>query len=582
MRLSSSACLVACAALLTACGGGGGGGSSPAPIVPLPSNPPASFDIANMTTNQTFEVMGNQQTSRFDLTNGTVASSQNEMSKIKVAYNASSRNYTVTLGSETGTFGPSDIKSNANGEVRYDKGDTTTGREILTLVTTPYYGSSTSNRYVGMGYWQRYSVSASQQDDRFSTFVYGQQTPLASMPRSGTGQFNIDVFGVASFTGYSPSVFQGGGTFNVDFLSGDYSAHAYTNETELLTGYSVSGGIEFTGAGKLVRDSTDFDGSVMIRTRHGTSTGELHGSFFGPTAQEVGASFSAYSLNGGRIVGSFTGQALGPSQVNLRLSDLVTNQRLWAIGNSLDVLDGPNGKGASYMSRRGPLDYNVNGSFTLGTDAPHLTFTAADKVQSEDNNFTSYVKSAGDGQGNNVYLQMYKVGAANSELVLSYVSLGRWQYSFDQMWGHEQRYQHFHYGLLSGEGLLSRRTGTANYEGVVYGAAGQEGSTDVYDVRGTSRFAVNFTDQKFNSTLNLNGTRNGSTVDFGSYDFNGALHKAGGSGVLLDNNTEYGNLDWNFYGPQGEEIGGAFWIKVPKNVRADSPLITGVTVARQR
>lgn len=172
MRLYSSASLVACAALLTACGGGGGGGSSPAPITPLPTTPPANFDIANLTTSQTFDAIGNNQEARFDLRNGTVASTASEDARLSVAYNSGSKSYTVTLGNETSSFGRDDLKSNANGEARYDKGTAATGRETLTVVTTPYMGN-TSNRYVGMGYWQRYSVVGSHQDDRFSTFVYG-------------------------------------------------------------------------------------------------------------------------------------------------------------------------------------------------------------------------------------------------------------------------------------------------------------------------------------------------------------------------------------------------------------------------
>lgn len=584
MRSVSAVCLVACAALLAACGGGGGGGgSSPAPITPVPTPPPpAGFDIANLTSNQTFDAPGNRQQAQFDLTDGTVESATSQNAQLSVAYDAAAKRYTVTLGSESSSFGAADVKSNANGEVRYETGDSATGRQLLTLVTAPYRGGA-SYRYVGMGYWQRYSVTNQMQDDVFSTFIYGQRTPASGTPRTGTAQYAIDVFGVASVPGNAPAVFQGDGSFSVDFLGGEFFVKSQMSEYNLLTGTTaIGGGMDLTSSGRLSSGSANFNGTAIVRTRMSTTTGDLTGSFFGPEGQEVGASFATSNANGASTVGSFTGRTFGTSAVNLNLANIIVTQRFRAEAMTLTYDENSlyaNGYGTQFSISALEDRTKGNLSYMAGVrSVPEVSFTDADKVQGTNANFTEYLKTV---DGHNVRLQLYKVGNANTELKLSYVTMGRWETASTQ--GPVSKvFQHFHYGLETPEDALNRRTGSARYEGVAYGVAGQRSTTDQYDVTGSSRFDVNFGDQSYTGLLALNGHRNGNTVDFGSYDFRGTLSRTINVAPFVDGIGQRGEIQWKFYGPSGDEIGGRFYVIVPESTFSGNVVVTGVTAATRR
>lgn len=582
MRYFSSACLVACAALVAACGGGGGGGGSAAPVVPLPPTPPpAAFDVANLSSDQTFDAIGNNNQATYDLAQGVVARTESQNTPLRVAYNANSKSYTVTLGTESTTFGASDIQSSANGEVNYEKGSASTERQLLTLVTTPYNGT-TSNRYVGMGYWQRYTVANQMQDDRFSTFVYGQRTPTSGMPKTGSGQYEIDVFGLSTHPGSEPSIFDGAGLFSVDFLGGEFYARAYMWESELLSGsQTVGGNISLTASGR-VSSGANFIGTAVVGTSDHTTTGEVNGSFFGPEGQEVGASFATSNDNGARAVGSFTGKLNGKSAVNFNLDNILVAHTFYGGGSIMYLRpDSSDGFGTRTADIGTIINDYADGTFTVSpgiSGLPSLKFSDANKVQSANSNFTAYL---GAHQGNDVRLQLYKIGNANSELKLSYVSLGRWEMSHF-IGVNEDVVQHFYYGFATPEGVMNRRTGSARYDGVVYGIGSHKTSGDVYDVTGSSQFNINFNDRSYNGQLALNGSNNGNTVSFGSYNFDGQLNSYGGNAPFLDQVGKRGEIVWQFYGPTGEEIGGAFHIHIQDDVFAGGALVNGVTAARRR
>src|SRR5690606_17083889 len=221
-------------------------------------------------------------------------------------------------------------------EARYEQRNAD-GVQLLTLVTTPYSGW-VSNRYVGMGYWQRYSSADARQNDRFSTFVYGLDTPASAMPRTGTARYNIDVFGVTAAPGYEPVVYQGDGSFDVDFLGGEFAAHSYLQETALLTGQGVvGGGIEMAASGRLSSGDGSFSGHVTVGSFNANTSGTISGRFFGPGSEEVGASFSTSNTDGASAVGSFTGQRSGAAGVNLRMTEIATPQVFYTQGRALLV-----------------------------------------------------------------------------------------------------------------------------------------------------------------------------------------------------------------------------------------------------
>ena len=561
--------------------GGGGGGGGPG----LPAPPATNSDIANLVVDQVFTGPGATATNEYNLTSGTTVIGSGAADTVSVDYNAAAKSYTVSVSGRSQTFGPGDVVSNARGETRFRK-DSAAGTDSLTLVTTPYTGS-TSNRYVGMGYWQRYSITGDRQNDQFATFVYGLNTPAAAMPRTGSANFAIDVFGLSSVPGFEPSILQGQGDFDVDFMAGIFSTRTYLTETGLLTGAGVvGGGIELNGAGTLSSSDATFSGSITAGSRNANLTGSLSGQFYGPGAEEIGASFSATNSDGASFTGSFTGQRGNGPAVNLTLTNVVTPELFFARGTGLfvDKIDGHTDYDVRTYRMTGQFQDRTSGNFSFGpgiSNMPGGEFTSTSIVSSSDPNFVVYEKVFGDRQ---VRLELFKVGAANTQLALTYSTLGRWK-SVERggVWTQNQHH-HFVYGIETPERLLAARTGSARYEGVVYGA-GANGTTGAeYDVRGASVFNVDFGRQTYSGDLTLNGRNGAATVDFGRYDFAGRLSSTtkDSAATITHGGATVGELVTRFFGPTGEEIGGDFDIRVPESVQAGGARIAGVTIARRR
>lgn len=580
MRILQIGLVAGATALLAACGGGGSSGGTS-----LPPTTPTNNNIAALTVSQTFTGPAAAADSEFNLTSGTTVNSRGAADTISVSYNASAKSYTVSVAGRTQTFAPADTTSSVAGETRFLK-EGSAGKDRLTLVTTPY-SSQTSNRYVGMGIWQRSNTVGDRQNDQFATFVYGLNTPASAMPRSGRANFAIDVFGLSTAPGFEPSVLQGRGNFDVDFMAGVFSTQTSLTETGLLTGSGVSGGgIELIGAGTLSSTEPRFSGNVTAGSRNAKLTGSLSGLFYGPGAEEIGASFSATNSDGASFTGSFTGQrGTGPA-VNLTLTNMVTPQLFYVQGTGL-FLDKVDGRAENQLwtyRMIGQLQDRTSGNFSFGPGLSNMAggdFTVNSIVASDDPNFTVYEKTFGN---TGVRLELFKVGSSNSQLALTYSTLGRWSSTVRSGIATTSQHHHFVYGLETPVGLLTTRTGTARYEGVVYGAGANAASGVEYDVRGTSVFNVDFSGQTYSGDLTLNGRSSSGTVDFGRYDFAGRLSSTTTATTvgLTQGGAAAGELVTRFYGPTGEEIGGDFNIFVPESVQSGRTQIGGATIARRR
>lgn len=393
MRLIRTGLIALAATTLTACGGGGGSGGG----VVTPPVAPTNSNIAALTVNQTFTGPAATANNEFNLTSGTTVNSSGAADTLSVSYDASAKSYTVSVAGRTQTFAPGDVTATATGETRFQK-EGAAGKDRLTLLTTPY-SSQTSNRYVGMGIWQRSNTVGDRQNDQFATFVYGLNTPAAAMPRAGRANFAIDVFGMSSVPGFEPSVLQGRGNFDVDFMAGVFSTQTYLTETGLITGSGVSGGgIELIGAGTLSSTEPKFSGNVTAGSRNAKLTGSLSGLFYGPGAEEIGASFSATNSEGASFTGSLTGQrGTGPA-VNLTLTNMVTPQLFYVQGTGL-FLDKVDGRAENQLwtyRMIGQLQDRTSGNFSFGPGLSNMAggdFTVNSIVASDDPNFTVYEKN---------------------------------------------------------------------------------------------------------------------------------------------------------------------------------------------
>lgn len=559
---------------------------------PAPAPPPNTV-ITDLHTSQSFNDDATRTDVAFNLTSKTTISAHAASTPLTVSYDAASNSYLVSGGGVTDMFGTGDKQAAGNvGETKYTHRDAS-GSSYLTLATTPYTASA-SNRYVALGYYQHNAVSGDRQDTIFTAFIYGFDTPASGVPRSGSATFATDVFGLESFPGAEPDVFQGHGRFDVDFVNGQFSTTTSLTRTGLISGQGVvGGGIDLTGGGKLAAANGTFSGDVVYSGGPHQISGQLSGRFFGPNGEEIGASFSGAASDGSAFNGSLTAQRdTTLTATNISFARLVTPQLFYADDTTLTVRLPTNGGPAQVSDYPGVLGSGVSrsqfndktsGNVSFGPPTSNLAggdYTVTSQVAG-DANFTSYAQKFGDQQ---TRLELYKTGSDNKELALTYASFGRYSTAIttDPFQSEIDRV-FFVYGFNSPSGLFANRTGTASYAGVVYGA-GADTTGSIYDVTGSSRLSVDFGSQTLSGSLALKGANARGSVDYGAYDFSGNLFTYSSSGtasISRGGGASIGAMLVNFYGPSADEAGGLFRLRVPDGVGANT-LITGATVAKKQ
>lgn len=592
VRTISVALLGNLALSLCGCGSDGGGGVASTPAPPVATPTPTNTSISDLRASQSFTNDAARTTLAINLTSKTDVSAQAAAVPLSVRYDASTGSYAITSGSVTETFATADKQATSSaGETKYMH---RSGSEssYLTLATTPY-SSSTPNQYVGLGYYQHNTVNGDQQGTNFTTFTYGLDTPATGVPRSGTGTFNTDVFGLESVPGAEPEVFQGRGRFDVDFANSLFSTQTSVTRTGLITGSAVvGGGIDLSGGGRLAASDGTFSGSVVYSSGSTQIGGQITGRFYGPSAQEIGASFSGSASNGSAFNGSLTGQrdtSLTP--VNISFATLVTPQLFYADSTTLTVRTPRNGGTPVVSDYPGALGNAVSrsqftdktsGNVSFGPPSSNLAggdYTVTSIVPG-DSNFTSYARTI---SGQPTRLELYKPGSGNKELALTYASFGRYSTSIDtDPLQSELDKVFFVYGFNTPSGLFANRTGTASYTGVAYGAGADQSGT-IYDVTGTSSLAVNFSSQSLSGSLTLTGKSNAGTIDYGSFALAGNLYSYNSQSVASiarAGGSSAGAALINFYGPSAEEAGGIFRLRVPDGAGANT-LINGAMVLKR-
>jgi hypothetical protein len=302
IRYASLASLAATSVILTACGGGGGGvNSTPTPTpTPTPSpTPTPNSDLIAPLTSESFANDASLGTISVSKLTGSATQDAGATS-FDISYNSGTDSYSVTDGSLSRTFGRTSIDpSQSNDRITTYKIVNGTTTDFLTL-TTPGTGTG-QTRYVGAGFWQRVTEDSSSVNGRFDAFAYGVQTPNSAVPRTGAASYDVQMLGASTFV---TNVFAlaGNGRLDVDFGSGGIYGKVNYTETNIQTGATNFGGV-MTAAAMIDAASNSFTGSLSLS---GGLDSELHGSFYGPGAEEVGAAFSSEGANAA-IVGAIWG-----------------------------------------------------------------------------------------------------------------------------------------------------------------------------------------------------------------------------------------------------------------------------------
>lgn len=568
MRYKDLLTCTAMIGLLSACGGGGGSVASTP--TPSPAPTPSNLSLADLQYSQDFANDAAGMSVVWDRTTNTGISGSAKSATMTIAYNANTNGYTISTDGYSQAFLPADQTSTDDYDTVYSSNGA-----ILTL-TAKGYDNNLVTQYVRMGLLQRNNSGGSTQNTELTSFTYGLPTDATRTPRTGTAAYNTHAFGAVSAPGVEPKAFQGSGQVDIDFVLGVFSGHSYLTEYGLVNGGGSSGGgIELTTVGQLSSSDAGLTGSAVYGGWDGTITADLTGSLYGPSGQELGATFSGQNAGGMTVTGSLVGQqdsTLTPA--NLSFANMTQQQTFYT-------------RMSEYSG--GSLTWQNSETFTYSgysSDESGGQFTIADKVPGAAN-FTTYRKTF-----NNTYygtqdvtLELYKPGVANTELPLTYASFGHWQGSLPAGYGGTVNSQWFVYGFTTPNYALANRTGTASYEGVAYGT-GLGASGQRYDINGTSRLAVNFGSDTFTGALALSGrnTTTSDLTDFGSTAFSGTINSR--SNTLTGDFSAGGAMGsaiyGQFYGPQGHEVAGTFTFNAPQGGIAAGTYLSGAFAATQK
>lgn len=576
--------LVPLCLVLAACGGGGGGGGIGVMPLPPTGGGGSSFPLAS---SQSFATDSATAQVAFDLVALTAERGTAPGGAITVSYDAGRNSYTLSAPGRSQTFGPGDSVPTGNSVENRFRRSSGNQSEILTLVTGTLSGVPV-RRYVQLGYWQSNTVTGNRQETLFSTFSYGFPSLGSAVPRTGKASFDTDVFGLATVPGKEPTVVLGRGRFDVDFLSAVFSTETFVTETGLISGNAMTGGgLTVRGSGSLAGDGS-FAGASRVSGSEFSISGTMAGRFFGPAAEELGASFSGVSPGGGTITGALTGaRNTSFSTADLALTNLTGRTPLFgqtAIVSSRVPLVPEATFGGSLTSTVGTVTDETGGSFTVNpgiSSLPQQTIGPADAVSGPPA-FNSFQRQQPDSL---VRIDLYKVGAANAELALTFTSLARYRASSQNSFFRFREDAWIAYGIPTTAGLLASRTGTGTYQGVAYGSGFNSTTGQVFDVSGTSRFLVDFGTQRYTGSLNLTGRDGtGAEIAFGTFDMMAQLaaFTAESTGSISRSGTVSGEIVTQFFGPTGEEIGGRFRLVVPPSDPGGSTLIGGVVAGRRQ
>ena len=162
-------------------------------------------------------------------------------------------------------------------------------------VITQSVGAQSLN-YAAYGLWASGDTAAS---GRAGTFAFGNLTPGASVPTTGSATFNGTTTGVGGATGGSTVyALQGNAQIIANFATQSVTTNLTNLGTQNISTNATSSLSNLTG-------TSSISGNAYAGPIAGTGlTGTINGNFYGPAAQETAGVWQA---NGGGIswIGSY-------------------------------------------------------------------------------------------------------------------------------------------------------------------------------------------------------------------------------------------------------------------------------------
>jgi hypothetical protein len=573
---------------LAACGEGSVG-STPAPTpsptptpTPTPTPPPTGTNSSLLAPllSETFSNDATTSSGTFPAATSLTAAP----STLTISYNQTNQTYTILTQDRTQSFAATDrdaTQSSAEQTTFKKVNGTTT--DLLTL-TNPGSSGRYLYTYVGAGFWQRSVQGASTVAGTFDSFTYGVTTPSASVPRSGSASYDFDVLGVlARSSGIAPYGMNGSGTMSVDFAAGQFNATGTAFLVDTTTGSTIEGSA-LTASGTL-GSGNSLTGSFVYDPLGSRYVGGLVGRFYGPAAQEFGAAVYGIPQNQafpGAMSAALIGRkSAAGSGSNLSLLSLPADQIFPTKGAHFRFYTDPATGKLALVSAEDVSQFTGGGSI-----GPQINYTAGNTTYAISDSYFFRAGTYGPAQSvtpqpdaryteyrtvngtDGTVLKLYKPGATNPELALTYSSFGIWDQSAKPAGdglNHTDRV-YFTYGIAA---TAFPRTGTASYSGIIRGTAGSTLPGDPYDVTGNFNFNFDFAADNMSGTFSpiLTDVLTGAQRSAGVYALTQTRGpQAGGQyfdGFLtLTGATQpTGAFKGGFFGPAINEIAGTWLIR---------------------
>ena len=495
-------------------------------------------------------------------TTGTFSDSSASATPLVVNYDATTRAYTLVAADRSASFGG------------IPGGDTFAGPNRNTFF---YDRVLPTTQYVQGRRWYSVRNVAGGSGYVFTDTAFGIRTADAALPRTGMAGYNVAMFGSAADADL-PNLtdFGGRGLMTVNLATGAISASGALDYREdyYIAGRAVrTGSGTFSIAATLSSSANVFAGTINL-TGFGTYSGALNGRFYGPTGEEVGAAFATSDGTGGYATGVLTGVrdpaifATVPG-----LATLTATTRLDGIVYAPQFLAGPN-RDTYIVYDPATQTYSYFPSNPTNAAALAYKFGPGQIVAANSNAVsTAYATTGPAGQFNatdTVAATFFNPGAGNTKLALTYTSFA--DVIVTEARGvSNQSYAVFGIGTPSAQ---MPRTGSASYDGIVYGRG--QSATGNWSLDGTSTLDANFGSGTFTSALSI-AARDRTTslvTTLAPLTFSGSIT---GTGFADTFNTFTGN----FYGQNAAEFG-AFFSRNVTDPTLGTLGVTGIAVGKKR
>lgn len=533
-----------------------------------------------------------------------------------IAFDALTGGYQLTVGSRSQTFLPSDrdatLSSTEADVFKRTSGATTDSLTLTTNSISPGTEFAPQYRYVGGGVWQRTIQGTSGINGTADIFTYGVATPPAAVPRSGSAIFPLQLRGIVA-QGDAVQAARGTGEMSLNLASNSFTGNGSLFLLD-TAGNRASAELPWRSAGSISTTANQLSGSFGIGPSLGIGvtdlSGRLTGMFFGPAAEELGATwFWKDPIGGSTFAGFLLGKNRNLFPSNPGLANLTVNETFASAASVLkytrdkttnlllrnsNALEG-SGFGVRYDETQAALVLNYG--FVL----QDLALTAAIRdAAASTTNFDAYRTTKN--RTVNPYptvtdtfkVAMFKPGTVNTQLALTYTSFGTWEAV--QPDAAVTRYEDlllgvFAYGRKTPDGAVPV-TGSATYSGLIYGNSEAPASGALpYQITGNVTLTYQFAAPSLTGVMTPVATDRvtGVQTSLGQYAF-AAL--AGSQGMSLGSstwtalfergaNTGSNSIFGQFTGPAAQEFYAKWITFMDSPAGAEQLRITGIMVGKK-